>query len=76
MVDPDAKDEDIIKGTISERTQVYTTSKNLLMNSADAWERLMTSYKEVWWTHPLTNPLISMMYEHVDYVCLLFPTDN
>ena len=47
MVDPDAEDEDIIKGTISERTQVYTTSKNLLMNSADAWERLMTSYKEV-----------------------------
>ena len=76
MVDPDAEDEDIIKGTISERTQVYTTSKNLLMNSADAWERLMTSYKEVWWTHPLITPLISMMYEHIDYVCLLFPSDN
>ena len=39
-----AKEND---GSISERTQAYTTSKNLLVSSADAWERIMTSYKEV-----------------------------
>lgn len=39
-----AKEND---GSISERTQAYTTSKNLLVSSADAWERIMTSYKEI-----------------------------
>jgi ATP-binding cassette subfamily D (ALD) protein 2 len=33
--------------SVSQRTQVYTTSRSLLMNGADAVERLMTSYKEV-----------------------------
>ena len=33
--------------TISGRTQRYTTARHLMMTGADAWERLMTSYKEV-----------------------------
>ena len=33
--------------TVSERTQTYIASKNLMVNGADAFERIMTSYKEV-----------------------------
>ena len=54
--------------TVGQRTQEYTTAKNLLITGADAVERIMTSFKEVSAVEMTENGLrCPSRLLHVDY---------